>query len=619
MRLATTLTAALFAAACGGSDGNTPAATVPRSATTPVAGIQGSGPTSPLEGQIVSIQGVVTGDFQDNDSDNVSNLGGFYVQDVPDGDPATSDGIFVFDGSNPVTAVEVGDSVLVRGTVNEHFGETQINADTVKIVGSGAILPAPVNLPASNTVANSDGDLIADLEHLEGMLLVFPQELVVSDLRNLERFGSLTLSQGGRPFQFTNSNAPDVIAYAAHKRAFASRSIVLDDGNRASNVSNIRFLNAGTHSGYSIRAGDTVTGITGNLRYSRGSGGDGDERWRLMPVAEPQFARRNPRPGAPSVGGDLRVASFNVLNFFSTVDEGQNNCGPQGNDGCRGADSTRERDRQLAKIATALTQMDADIVALIELENNASASLEMIVRELNSRIGTNDFSYVETGVINDDVIKTGFVYRTSTIALSGNFALLDSSVDSRFNDSRNRPALAQTFVTIGNGATLTVVVNHLKSKGSSCESDGDPNTRDGQGNCNRTRSNAAAAIADWIATDPTGSSDSDFLIIGDLNAYTKEDPLTVFRNAGMTNLVEADDETYSFVFDAQAGALDHAVASASLLPQVVETVEWHINADEPPLLDYNLDFGRDPALFDPALPYRASDHDPVIIGLDLTD
>ena len=621
MRLQTILAGLLLVAACGGGGGGTapPAPNPPQNGTTPIFTVQGSGATSPLEGQVVAIQGVVTGDFQEGDADDLSNLGGFYVQDTPDGSFETSDGIFVFDGNNPAVDVAAGDSVEVRGTVNEYFGETQIDASSVRVVGRGALLAFPLNLPAADTVNNSDGDPVADFEHLEGMLVRFPQELTVTDLRNLERYGEVRLSQDGRLFQFTNGNVPDAAAYAAHKQTVASRSIVLDDGNRAANVSSVRFLNAGVEPGYSIRSGDTVTGVTGNLRFSRGSGGDGDETWRLMPVSDPQFASRNPRPGAPVVGGGLHVASFNVLNFFSSVDTGQSRCGPQGNEGCRGADSSQELDRQLAKIVSALALMDADIVGLIELENNADGSLQMIVNELNSRIGTNDYSYVDTGIIHDDVIKTGLIYRTSTVAPAGDSALLDRSVDSRFNDARNRPALAQTFVRISNGAMLTVVVNHLKSKGSSCDSDGDPNTGDGQGNCNQTRRNATAAIADWLATDPTGSNDPDFLIIGDLNAYTREDPLTVLKNVGMTNLAEADDNVYSFVFDAQAGALDHAVASASLLPQVVETIEWHINADEPPLLDYNLEFGRDPALFDGSSPYRASDHDPVIIGLDLTN
>jgi predicted extracellular nuclease len=166
---------------------------------------------------------------------------------------------------------------------------------------------------------------------------------------------------------------------------------------------------------------------------------------------------------------------------------------------------------------------------------------------------------------------------------------------------------------------MTVVVNHLKSKGSSCESSGDPNTGDGQGNCNATRSNAATALADWVNNDPTGSGDPDVLVIGDLNAYLMEDPLTALKDAGLTSLLEAKPDPYSFIFDAKAGALDHALVTPSLAGQVRETIEWHINADEPQLLDYNLENGRDASLFDPSSPFRASDHDPIIIGLDLSN
>jgi predicted extracellular nuclease len=566
----------------------------------------------------VTVSGIVTGDFQDDDADDANELGGFYVQQAtPDADPMTSDGIFVFDGNSPATNVSIGDHVTVQGTVNEYFGETQITAPTVAIIGSGTIRATAVTLPADGTTTNSDGKLIVDFERYEGMLLHFPQTLSISDLHDLERFGAIGLSQGGRLYQFTNANTPDPATYSAYKASNARRSFELDDGRRSRNPSPIRFLNAGSVTGYSIRAGDTVTGVTGNLRYSRGSGGNGDEAWRLMPAADPRFDSENPRPGSPSVGGGVRVASFNTLNFFSTLDSGQNVCGPHGDGNCRGADNTQELDRQLAKIASALALMNADIVGLIELENNSSDSLQVIVDALNARIGTSEYAFLNTGTIHDDAIKTGFIYKSSTIALTGVFALLDRSVDSRFNDARNRPALAQSFEVTATGAVLTVVINHLKSKGSSCDADADPNLDDGQGNCNQTRTNAAAAIADWVSSDPTGRKDPDYLIIGDLNAYTQEDPLTAFKNAGFTSLLEARNEPYSFVFDAQAGALDHAVASASLVPQVVEAVEWHINADEPAVLDYNLENNRNPALFDPDSPYRASDHDPVIIGLDL--
>jgi predicted extracellular nuclease len=622
MRNMTRLGSVLLLTACGGGSGTSPAISLspPSDGVLTIAAVQGRGASSPYVGEFVSLSGIVTGDFQDNDSDDSSNLGGFFMQqETPDGDAATSDGIFVYDGKTSRVDVSVGDRVEVRGTVQEHFGETQIANPTVSISGSGTVAATDVSLPAANIMTNSEGDLLADLEHLEGMLLRFPQPLSVSNLRDLERFGAVSLSQGGRLYQFTNGNRPSRAAYSSHKEANARRSLELDDGLRAENPASIRYLSAGATPDYSIRAGDAITGVTGNLRYSRGSGGNGAETWRLMPTSDPVFDSLNPRPGAPGTGGTLSVASFNVLNFFTTVDTGANTCGPRKEDGCRGADSTTELRRQLDKTSAALALMDADIVGLMELENNASESLRMIVDAVNDRIGSDSYAFLDTGIIHDDAIKTGFVYKLSTVEPVGDFALLDQQTDPRFNDSRNRPALAQSFRAVSNNAILTVIVNHLKSKGSSCESDGDPNTGDGQGNCNRTRTSAAIAIADWIEEDPTGSGDPDFLVIGDLNAYTREDPIRTLQDAGLTNLFAEDDEPYSFVFDKQAGALDHALATKSLVPQVAAAMEWHINADEPPLFDYNLEHGRDPSLFDGDTPYRASDHDPVIVGLELVD
>ena len=203
--------------------------------------------------------------------------------------------------------------------------------------------------------------------------------------------------------------------------------------------------------------------------------------------------------------------------------------------------------------------------------------------------------------------------------MAGEPVLLDSSIDARFDERRHRPALAQAFTQTSDGATVSVVVNHLKSKGSDCDDSGDPDRNDGQGNCNGTRALAAAALADWIATDPTQSGDPDYLIIGDLNAFVFEDPLTALKDAGFINLLEAavGGDTWTHVFRGEAGALDHALANAALLPQVVAAVDWHINADEPTALDYNLDFGRDPSLFNASSPVRSSDHDPIIVDMNL--
>ena len=586
---------------------------------TGIGALQGSGDISPFAGKSVTVTGIVSGDFQDGDSDSSRNLGGFFLQsDRPDDDPATSDGVFVYDAPAKTVDVAPGDKVSVTGTVKEHYGETQLVAESIRIVGTGTVAATDLRLPATVT-SNSDGSLIADLEAWEGMLVRFPQSLVVANLRHLERFGEVGLAARPRPQHFTNAFAPDIAGYRAYREALASGTVLLDDGQRRARPQPVPYLATGRDTAVPLRSGNSVTGLTGNLRYSRGSGADGDENWRLMPVDDPEFVADNPRPGALQRSADqYRVASFNVLNFFTGIDRGQPNCGPAAKDRCRGADSAGELSRQLDKIVTALVLLDADIVGLIELENNARESVAILTDALNERLGETQYRYVDTGVIPGNPIKTGFLYKSSRVATKGRYALLDATHDPRYNDERNRPSLAQAFATIPGGDVFTVSVNHLKSKGSPCTAEGDPNRSDGQGNCNKVRTFAAAAIADWLASDPTGSGNWDHLVIGDLNAYTQEDPLVALRDAGLVDLLALGQNgapRYSFVYDAQIGALDHAFASASLAESVVRAVEWHINADEPPVLDYNLENGRDPALFDAASPYRASDHDPVIVDL----
>jgi predicted extracellular nuclease len=211
-----------------------------------------------------------------------------------------------------------------------------------------------------------------------------------------------------------------------------------------------------------------------------------------------------------------------------------------------------------------------------------------------------------------DAIKVGFIYKPAKVTLAGNTAALNTGAFGLFNTisgaiQRSRPALAQTFTQNANGDALTVVANHLKSKGSGCEDNlspvgPDPDAGDGQGNCNLTRKAAAEQLAQWLATNPTGVADPDVLIVGDLNSYAQEDPITALKNAGYINLIEQQlgQNAYSYVFDGQWGYLDHALASPSLAAKVTGVTEWHINADEPAVLDYNTNFksaGQQTSLF----------------------
>ncbi len=568
---------------------------------TPTYAIQGSGSASPLAGSTVSTKGVVVGDFQGTAFHN-----GFYLQDAAgDADTLTSDGIFVFVPSgNPLAGVDVavGDVVRVTGRVFEFNTLTEIDQVSAVTVCGADTPPAstPVTLPE---VVNDD------LERYEGMLITFPQALTVTQNFFQGRFGQVSLSSGGRLFTPTNQFAPGSPAAVALADENARRFLVLDDGRTSQNPNPIPYI--GTDD--TLRQGDSVTSLTGVLDYGPITAGATPRDYRLQPTVPPVFTRVNPRTAAPDpVGGDVKVAAFNVLNYFNGNGLGG------GFPTARGASNLAEFNRQRDKIISALVAIDADVVGLMELENDAPphSALEDLVAGLNAATAPGTYGFVDTGIVGTDQIKVGIIYQPGRVTPVGPHKILTSAIDPLFDDSRNRPVVTQTFAENANGATFTVAVNHLKSKGSACGS-GDDDTTTGQGNCNQTRVRAATALVNWLATDPTNSGDGDFLIIGDLNAYAQEDPITSIKNAGYTNLIESflGGSAYSFTFDGQSGYLDHALASSSLVPQVTGVTEWHINADEPSVLDYNTEF-KPQDLYTPTA-YRSADHDPVIVGLDL--
>jgi hypothetical protein len=403
------------------------------------------------------------------------------------------------------------------------------------------------------------------------------------------------------------------------------RRITLDDANSSQNPAVLRHPNGFPFAlNNSFRGGDTVQNAIGILGFDF-------SLYRIFPTGPADYAAANPRPALPEpVGGTVRVAALNTLNFFVTADYPagnplDNKCGPLNNMECRGWDSDQatEYTRQRDKLLTALAGLDADIIGLNELEN--STGVEPLASIVSGLPG---YAYIDTGTIGTDAIKVGLIYRPAVVTPVGDFKLLTSAVDSRFIDTKSRPSLAQTFIVNATGAKFTVVVNHFKSKGSACDDVSDPDLGDGQGNCSQTRKAAAEALVDWLATDPTGSGDPDFLIVGDLNSYAMEETIAAIK-LGADDTASTDDDytnliahfqgeyAYSYTFDGQAGYLDHALANASLFPQITGAADWHINSDEPDVLDYDTSF-KPPA--QDALyavdPYRTSDHDPVVIGLN---
>ena len=569
-----------------------------------IGSVQGSGDASPVAGSAVRIEGVVTGDFQ------TGGFNGYYVQDAGDADPATSDGIFVYAPGGDDVAV--GDSVHVVGAVSEFGGLTEITADDIEVCATGVALPAAteLTLPATDE----------QREALEGMLVALPQTLTILEYFEFGRFGTIDVGLD-RQYQPTATYLPGTPEAAAEAAANLAERITIDDGRSTQNPDPAIHPNGAEFTlANSFRGGDLVTGVTGVL----------DERfdtYAIQPTQGAQYQEANPRPTVPEVGGEVTVASFNVLNYFTTVDPTPTNSGDDAY--TRGADTAEELARQQAKIVAALAEIGADVFGLIEIENSGVAgfpgndtgapntAVSTLTDALNAAVGPGTYAYIPTGPIGTDAITTALLYKPSAVTPVGDFQLMDESKDPRWLDDRNRPGLTQTFAD-ADGGELTVVVNHLKSKGSACPGDTDPE----QGNCNIVRTQAADALADWLATDPTGQDTAGReLIIGDLNAYDKEDPIRALQAAGYTDLLYEfqGEDAYTYVFDGQLGYLDHALAGTELLADVTGAAPWNINADEPNLIDYDMSFKQpaQDALFAPD-PYRSSDHDPVIVGLSLT-
>ena len=589
--------------------------------------VQGAGATSPLDGTSVVVEAVVVGDFQNNLEPDDGEFNGFYLQEedaYADADTATSEGLFVF--APGADDVQVGDRVRIQASVEEFAGGGSsltglATIVTLEVCRSG--VPLPTETQVELPLASPDG-----FERYEGMRVIFPQDLVISEYFNYDRFGEIVLSLPfpgeDRLYQPTAVVEPGAEAVTLAEQ-IELRRVTLDDGLSSQNPDITRHPDGEPFTlDNRFRGGDTVTDAAGVM----------DERfglYRIQPTADAVHTVENPRTDAPEdVGGDVTVATFNVLNYFLTLDDGVNDiCGPARDQECRGADDAGEFERQRAKILAALAEIDADVFGLIEMENTTGVSpLADIVAGLNDELGAGTYDYIDTGTIGTDAIKVGIIYKPAAVAPVGDHAILDSSVDPRFLDGFNRPVLAQTFED-ADGGVFTVAVNHLKSKGSDCNAVGDPDAGDGQGNCNGVRTAAAEALVDWLATDPTGSGDADVLIAGDLNSYDKEDPIDAVREGADDELGTDDDYTdllfayegelaYTFVFDGLVGYLDHALSSPTLTNQVTGATAWHINADEPDLLDYDTSFKSEgqAALYEPNA-YRSSDHDPVIVGVDL--
>jgi predicted extracellular nuclease len=547
-----------------------------------IADVQGAGERSAFEGQRARIEGVVT----------VLMADGAFVQSLQaDADAATAEGLFLMSAPEQ-PALEVGQHVVAEGLVAES--------------GDGATLTtlADARIEVRGTAALSEPMVLAappaDWEALEGMRLRIEAPLTVTGNDGLLRFGEIDLAFDGRLYTPTEIAAPGEAALAV-RDANRRRLLVLDDASSAENPAAIAWLPAPLSSEAPLRAGSLLTGVQGVL----------DQRWggyRLQADAAVGEVQQAPRPAAPVVDGAIRIAGMNVLNLFNG--DGQGGGFPTE----RGADDYDGYARQLAKHVTVITALDPAIIAAQELENDgfgAESAVQELADALNAAQPGARWTPVATeGRPGTDQITVGILYRADRVEAVGAPAL---ATDGPF-EYGSRPVLAQSF-RVGESPVFTVASVHFKSKGGCDRAEGaDRDQGDGQACFNAKRVDSAEAMHAWLATDPTGSGSDRVVAIGDYNAYAMEDPIRVLRERGWVDApmaTEGGATPHSFVFDGQAGRLDHAMLSPSMAAMLRGAAKWPVNSDESIGFAYDGPLGRDEAG-----PWRSSDHDPLLLGFD---
>ncbi|WP_051425582.1 ExeM/NucH family extracellular endonuclease [Jiangella gansuensis] len=610
-----------FGALNGGGDPDPDPDPEPQDATIPE--IQGTGPDSPLDGAVVTTAGVVTAAYP------TGGFGGYYIQTPGSGgdEPRTaSDAVFVYSPAT-VGEVEIGDHVQVTGEVTEHFGLTEIvvDADGLDLLTepAEAVKPVTFELPADD----------AAREAYEGMLVSPVEGFVVSDTYALggwgtNAFGSIGLGFGGPLVQETDVAAPGSPEYQDAVADNAARSVTLDDGqsNRTPASAQVPYLTAQTPP----RTGAGVTfheDVIFDYRF----------QWNFQPTAPVHgpapdvvtFDTGNTRAAnaePEDVGGDLRIATFNVLNYFTTLGTDLPGCEPytdrDGNPisvarGCdaRGAWDAENLERQEGKIVAAVNGLGADVVSLEEIENSArfgkdrDAALATLVNALNEDAGAGTWAYVESPAqlpADEDVIRNAFIYRTAAVEPVGESVILTG--DPAFDNARE--PLAQRFASVESGYEFLAVVNHFKSKGGDC---GD--LPEGCFDADRVeQAESLVAFADDLV-EQTGVED--VFLLGDFNSYGQENPMQVLYDAGYTDLNEAYAGEHTYVFDGKVGSLDYVLASSSVTEAgLVSGVDvWSINSVESVLFEYSRFNYFASELFQAGTVFRASDHDPILVGV----
>ncbi|WEM43599.1 ExeM/NucH family extracellular endonuclease [Photobacterium sp. DA100] len=693
---------------------------------TTIGEIQGSGFRSPL---------LEDGEYQSADRYRVTGVvsavanslvKGFYLY-ADDGDSQTSNGLFI---ATTNEQPQIGATVTVTGKVQENYGMTQLAADGWEVGSEAISVPAAVDL---TTIAIDDDDFEKTLERHEGMLVRLPEDIdlytpnVKDDMRVSRTFS----------YDYDSRRNNMVLAYKRPNMQPNQENIAGSQGskNQAAENDNFRLyvdsdkkpgngeipyypnFKSDPENNY-IRINDSVVGLEGVIHFSYGD-------YRLIPMKEvdnTNFIHNTDRQEQPEISEEttsdafaIRLATQNVLNYFNSPYGGAEN---QHGDN-RGAESQIDFERQQAKIVEAIYGLDADIIGLMEIENNgfgAYSAITELVNAVNEKYYYENYQdrneaksvhnkYVFVGFdsngdvvldeydsVGGDAITSGLLYRPSKVALESSRIIemprqeapiiayengqpvTDENEEIRENGKNfQRNTVAATFRLLNTGKKLTVAVNHLKSKGSTCWEDwqgwqswdkfnpekDDVRNDDFQGSCENFRVAAAVELGEQLA-----KMGGDQVVMGDFNSYANEDPMLVLttipkylpegktiraardtfigykpqfgengaeitKSYGLINAVEMindkiEKETHqkhavwSYSYNDEIGSLDHVLITSSLSKRVIDATDWHINAAESPLFDYSSKYkssswGNNP--FYSQDPYRSSDHDSAIITL----
>ncbi len=657
-------TAAATPVACG--DACIPVPTGPRAAT--IAEVQGPGATSPLVGETVIVEGVVTGAYP------TGGLRGFFLQTQGTGpEPRTdgaSDGVFVFQFGDLDADAVVGNFVQVTGKVSEFGGLTEISADGADVVDAGSDF-SPVQALGTSWPTTD-----AARESIEGMLFAPTGAYTVTNTFGTNQYGEVGLAVGTTPLlQSTEVATPGSAEAKAVDADNAARKVTLDDGSSSNfTASSFSAASCGARPVPCLLNGDQTPAYVSNTKPVRVGAAATftapvvvDYRfnlWRLQPTAPvvgPENAgspvtfanTRTPAPDAADLSRlgrpDLKVASFNVLNYFTDLGDADPSClayydrddsGDTVRTGCdrRGAWDAADLARQQEKEVSAINSLDADVVGLMEIENSAKfghprdESVSRLVAALNAGIDRDDrkngkgpgqerWAFVPSSselppVESQDFITSAVIYKTNAVQRVGASRALGTASEQGQAFANAREPIAQVFkAKHGKGDKFLFVVNHFKSKGSPGPFPGDADSGDGQGSSVTSRILQAQALRDWVPTALEQTRTKAVVMAGDYNSYTLEDPLDVLYKAGYTDVgSKFDPGQYSYSFSGLAGSLDHVLVNAAALKMATGADHWNINSGESVALEYSRYNYHSTDFHDPG-PYRSSDHDPVVLGL----